>query len=92
MPKRAPKRDRGPKWSSPKQADRNRPKVTLTLSPECVDALEHLAAKYDHKKSVIAEASVFSQVDAMRSHVWATEFQMRCDRIKAEQNAAKRRR
>jgi hypothetical protein len=92
MQKRAAKRDRGPKWSSPKQDDRNRPKVSLTVSPEGKAALAGLAVKLAHKMSAVAEACVVSQAEAARSPAVLADLKRRCDAIKADQSAAKRRR
>jgi hypothetical protein len=81
MPKKPATRDRGPKWSSPKQEDRKRPVISFTVSPAGKAALLDLAKNTGFSKSVVAEACLLEQSDAARSPTALARLKERCETL-----------
>jgi hypothetical protein len=61
-------RDRGPVWTSTKNARRGRPLLSLTISRPGQEALDTLATLLGYSRGVVAEAFIIWHTEAVRGN------------------------
>lgn len=77
-----PVRDRGPVWSSTKNADRRRPLLSLTISRPGQKALDVLADHLGYSRGVVAEALILWHTETLRKNSeHAAVLKSLCDKV-----------